>query len=216
MPKLKIVTDGDTVMKDRYVIRVLLLASLFLIGCGHLKTIKTADISEFSSEINQLATNQKATITVVDSVSYWTSRNGQWIPHGEARTVTAFELNVGSDSTSWRDITGFSSAPTDHIWKIQFRTVDHEKGALKGLGVGALVGALVGSTLLIIDSEPTEPPHCDNFSGCSSIGLGLDATAGIIAGSSTIIGLFAGMIAGEQRGYRYVQSGIAPDHKPMK
>ena len=112
-------------MKDRSVFSKILFVSWLLTGCNHLNTINTADISELSSEINQLATNQRTTITVVDSVSYWTSRNGQWMPHGETRNVTALELNVGPDSTIYVSGNEPSKPPRFNYMIIQQLKRDH-------------------------------------------------------------------------------------------
>jgi hypothetical protein len=152
-------------MKARYVIIIAL--AVFTSRCTHIRHVQSFE------GINKAAAGKHARMTLT---------NG--------RVLSGKDLQVAIDSTFWLDsATGRKQfIATLEIGKVVVKK--RGRGALEGLGMGALAGAVIGFALG--DDPPCEPDPNDLF----GIGQGLCETFRLSAGEKALIGAGGGGLWG--------------------
>jgi hypothetical protein len=156
-------------MKPRYIIIIAL--AVFTSRCTHLRQVQSFD------EINKVAAGKPARVTLTDG-----------------RVLSGKGLQMATDSTSWLDSTTGrkQSIVTTEIDKVVIKK--RGRGALEGLGMGVLAGAVIGFALG--DDPPCEPYPNDLFGIGQSLCEGFRLSAGEKALAGAGGGGLWGMIIG--------------------
>ena len=184
----------------KYVVFAAAIA-LVLTGCSTLRRADSAAVIQFS-EINKQAQRARARVILTDGQQY-----------------RAFQLQVTMDSTSWFDPkTGrVRSVATGAISEITF--IRKGRGALQGLGIGLVVGALSGAFLGLVHGD--DPPCgeswiCFRFTAQQKAMIGA-VSLGSLGGA---VGSLTGAILGSKNRYRFGQrapgrpADLAPSPQP--
>ena len=152
-------------MKTRF--SLFLILATILTGCTHSHIVRPSESKSYVS-LNKRGLRQQATITLV-----------------KGRKLKGDKLRFAPDSTSWVDphTQSVIAVPTAEVTHILF--VRRGKGALEGLGLGFLTGALFGVPFAL--------------AGWIDIVLFLGPYVGALGG---LIGLPVGIAVGSQEIYR--------------
>ncbi len=102
----------------------LLVLFILLPACTH---VRTANSDDRYAEINQRSEREPVTVWLTNGVRFRTER-----------------LHIASDVTTWYEYgtVEVQRFPTDEIARVEFKS--RGRGALEGLGIGLVVGAITG------------------------------------------------------------------------
>jgi hypothetical protein len=137
------------------------------VGCTHTTVMNPSNL-QTCARLNDDVGHRKAAITLTDG-----------------RNFAAKGLLLAPDSTSWLDprTEELRTVPTAEVMEI--RIVRHGKGALQGLGIGFLTGALTGAVVGFADGD--DPPGWFSMTAEQKAGvLAVGPVAGAAVGSRDI------------------------------
>ncbi len=127
------------------------------------------------SEINERASTRRARLFL-----------------GDGRRLTAGGLRVETDSTSWIADGRYETVATSAVTRVQF--VERGRGALEGLGLGLLSGAVVGGVIGFVSYNG--PDFLAGSRGESAV-----VGAGLLSYLTTPLGLLLGVAEGHREVY---------------
>lgn len=154
---------------------LLIMVACVLAGCACARVVDTDQSSGAYADINQTAQQETA-----------------WVQLRDGQTIQATDLHVASDTAVYVDENGqMQSVATEEIAQVTF--IRHDQGALEGLGIGVLVGAVAGG---LIGAATYDGPEIITNSRASS--------AAVYALVLNVLTAPIGVIAGVARGSRVV------------
>ncbi len=165
-----------------------------VVGCSHVQHIDPTASEDHIAEVNQRVRGRTVTVQLVDLTEF------------KARDVV-----VAADSTRMVLLAPTRRSTTLSNSSIRTLAVTNRAdGALRGLGMGFLVGAAAGAVIGAATVDDNYAAPGDPMSTSESVGTGI----ALLGTLGAVSGLVLGAVFGEREVYRFTELGIVTPDTP--